>query len=61
MHGLGGVGDFDLHFSIHPLEWHARPGVDAVARHVAERDPVRVAGCNGCPTFSVGQTDQTGP
>jgi integrase/recombinase XerD len=27
------------HTSVRSLERYARPGVDAVARHVAERDP----------------------
>ncbi|MFE1029971.1 hypothetical protein ACFW5I_36480 [Streptomyces sp. NPDC058818] len=27
------------HASVRSLEWYARPGVDSVARHVAERDP----------------------
>lgn len=27
------------HASVRPLERYARPGVDSVARHVAERDP----------------------
>ncbi|MEU3658054.1 hypothetical protein AB0E67_36065, partial [Streptomyces sp. NPDC032161] len=27
------------HAPVRSLEWYARPGVDAVARHVAERDP----------------------
>ncbi|MGW7088985.1 PmrA [Streptomyces sp. NPDC054871] len=27
------------HIFVPSLEWNARPGVDAVARHVAQRDP----------------------
>ncbi|MBC2905752.1 hypothetical protein [Streptomyces cupreus] len=33
------------HASARPLERYARPGVDAVARHVAQRDPA--ARCRG--------------
>lgn len=51
------------HASVRPLERYARPGIDAVARHVAGRDPVisgrrpSVCRCRlqvGCETSEVG-------
>ncbi|MEV7395360.1 PmrA [Streptomyces sp. NPDC091215] len=33
------------HASVRSLERYARPGVDAVARHVAERDPAARRKC----------------